>query len=201
MLMRVTFLLLIVSLVVFIAVSPASVQAQVNELFVYPSAQTVNQGGYVTIEIRGKAPVGVSDVYAIQYDVDYNDSILSFVSIAGGNLLNNNSQDVTFFNYSLAPGKIDDVYIVRNETNGTDAGIHMDLGNFTIINFTTIAPGISYINISELTWVNSSITNESVGVVENVIVTNGTVNVNPVYPPSINNIDCQIDDFKNNRSD
>src|SRR3989344_387407 len=69
-----------------------------------------------------------------------------------GNLLNNDSSDQTIFNYSIGSGTIN-IYNVRNSTTG----IYKN-GAFSIITFSTIESGNSYINLSNVIWANSTIT-------------------------------------------
>jgi len=151
--------------------SPTSPQG----VFVFPSIQTVNQTQDFIIEIRARAPVGASDIHSIQFDIEYSSSILTFVNITEGTMLNNNSQDVTFFGYDASvPGIINDVYISRNGTTG----IYTDEGITAIINFTATNPGSSTINLNEVIWINSTITNDTATQVFDLNLSNGTVIVN-----------------------
>ena len=72
---------------------------QANGVFVNPGFQTITQGDVFSIEIM--ANTSNSDIYGIQFDIEYNPDVLSFSSIAEGSFLSNASQDEALFNYSL----------------------------------------------------------------------------------------------------
>ncbi len=168
-----------------------------NEIFIQPDTQTVNLGQNFIVNVNGRAPVTASDVYGLEYNINYDSGILSVNSVTEGTMLNSYGA-VTTFNYTLSSGKIH-AYDVRNVTNGTaNPGVYTDEGTFLIINFSAVSAGASGLNISDLIWVNSTITNMSVGI-PGVTITNGSVGVNAGAnnPPVISNIQCEINSAGN----
>ncbi|MBU0894028.1 MAG: hypothetical protein KKF48_03820, partial [Nanoarchaeota archaeon] len=166
--------------------------AGVNAIFVDPTSQSVDQGDPVTIEIKGQVPITESDIYAIQFDVDYDPSILTFnAPLVEGDLLNNDGVSTIFGYDDSVPGKLDDVYISRNNTQ---TGTFFD-GVFATISFTasSIADGMSDITLNEVIWVNSTITNDTA---QNItpVINNGNVTVNFIVndPPIVSNVECNI---------
>jgi hypothetical protein len=153
-----------------------------NEIYVSPASQIVNQGNSFLVQVKGRAPVTASDVYGVQYNITYDPTILSVNSVSEGTMLNSDSA-VTIFNYTLSSGVIK-TYDIRNVTyTSLNPGIYTDDGVFLIVNFSAISSGTSNLNIGNLIWVNSTITNQSVGI-PGVTITNGNVNVNG---PSVDN--------------
>lgn len=156
-----------------------------SEIYVFPLSQTINQGDSFIIEIRGN--VSYSDIYAIEYSLAFDSNLLSFNSIIEGDLLNNNGQDSTVFNYSSSSG----IVSVHNSRNST-TGIYSE-GIFAFISFTAVNSGTSNLNLNNVIWVNSTIFEDEA---ETIIPTinNGGVIINPLsgYPPEISNVQCDI---------
>jgi len=144
--------------------------AQADEVFVYPEVTELDEGMTFVVEIQATA--NQSDMFSIQYDVVYDNSLLTLNSVEEGDLLNNNSQDFTLFGYTELAGRLDTIYNSRNDTNG----IYRENGTLITLNFTADGDGLAYINVTELIWVNSTITNSSAAIFE-PIITNGTVNI------------------------
>jgi len=156
------------------------VQAESGDaIFIQPSSSSVETGQSVTVEIIGVAPENFSDVRSIQFDVLYDDTKLRLDSVTEGSLLNNNSQDPTYFGYTLLPAVINDLYISRNDTHG----IHTNSGVFVTLAFTTTSSGDAFIKLNKLIWINSTTTNETATVVDNISITNATVTVTPQTNP------------------
>ena len=146
-----------------------------NDILVSPSPITINQSQAFTIMINGTADT--SDVYGLEYNINYDSGILNVNSVAEGTMLNSDGA-VTIFNSELSSGRIH-IYHIRNLTNeSANPGIN-GTGNFLIIDFTAIGAGTSSLTISDLIWVNSTITNDSAEEVSSVTITNGSVVVNP----------------------
>ena len=151
-----------------------------NGVFVSPSSVAVNTGDSFIVDVAVVALTNTSDLYGIQFDVDYDSAILSFNSIVEGPLLSSDGE-ATFFNYSLASGKINNVYNIRNVTNGSlNPGIYSDAGIIARINFSAVGAGTSSIGFSEVLWVNSTITNQSAEIVSNITLLGGSVVVTGV---------------------
>jgi len=147
-----------------------------HEIFFSDLEIEVEQGQSFQIEILSDSLIHESNVYAIQYDVDYDDSLLTFNSISEGEMLGVDGADTVFGYGSVSNGKISEVY---NSRNNTQTGIYANQSVFVIINFTADVEGASSINISNFKWVNSTITNNSAGVVENILITNFTIIITP----------------------
>jgi hypothetical protein len=153
-----------------------------NEVLIYPPLQQVTRGSNFSVEIHAKAPNTASDIYGLQFDFDYNSTMFVVNSVTEGNMLNRGGLDPTIFNYTLTNGKIKNIYNLRNVSNGSsNIGIYNDEGIIAIINLTAIGSGVSPLSLSNVTWVNSTIANQSIGI-PGVIVTNSNVNI----------LDCQL---------
>jgi hypothetical protein len=151
-----------------------------NEIYINPLLTSVNQNNTFTVQIKGNAFANSSDIYGVQFDLTYNPAILSVNSVSEGTMLNLDGA-ATIFNYDLSSGVVS-IYDVRNVTSiDLKHGIYDDDGVLATINFNAIAGGISNLDINNLIWVNSTITNQSVGI-PGVTITNGNVNVNGTAP-------------------
>jgi len=140
-----------------------------NELSVYPSSLTIEKGNSLLMNIF--INTSNNDIYAIQFYVSYDSSILEFYSITEGLFLNNNSEDNTIFNYTLINGKIKNIFLLRNKTIGL-----FGQGILTNIDFNAINAGTSQIILQNVVWVNSTITNDSAETIS-PIIENGVVTV------------------------
>jgi len=146
------------------------------EISVYPSSLSVAEGDNVLIKILGDAPSSGTDVYAIEYEVAYDEDKLEFNSIEEGDLLNNNGSDATYFDYVVSDGLIS-VYAVRDKSFGdSNVGIYGN-GTFAIINFTAISGGESDIEINSVIWINSTIDNEQGTIVDDIDIDDGIVKI------------------------
>ncbi|MFH1978443.1 MAG: M6 family metalloprotease domain-containing protein [Candidatus Aenigmatarchaeota archaeon] len=164
-----------------------SLQSDPNELFVSPSSP-VYVGNNVVIEIRAKAPLGSNDLHSLQYDIEYNESILSFVSITEGPMLSQSGGNLTFFSYSNVSGLIDNVNITRNSS-----GVNDNENVTTTITFFANNTGNSFVNITNVGWTNSS-----GGTPASLIINNGSIDSNTIIPPSVNEIECRINGIWDN---
>jgi hypothetical protein len=92
---------------------------------------------------------GINNVFGIQFDLRYNDSVLEFVRVYEGPFLNRSGQDRTFClnPVTSAPGLVDDFACSKIGTTSTN-------GSGTVANLTfrikplTSLPGISNLNLS-----------------------------------------------------
>lgn len=151
--------------------------AENNSIFISPSISLVNSGENILIEIRGDVS-NETDIYSIQFDVEYDSSLLGFNSIVEGNILNSDGA-VTIFDYSLGSGLVDNVIILRNVTSGNpNIGISDFEGVLATISFTGNSAGTAYVNINNVIWVNSTITNDSAVEVSGVVLDNGVITIN-----------------------
>ncbi|MEK6945601.1 MAG: cohesin domain-containing protein [Nanoarchaeota archaeon] len=138
-----------------------------NQIYISPSPVSTTQGQHFTIDINGIALANTSDVFGVQFDLDYNPSLLSMNSVTQGNFLKSDGA-TTIFNYTSSAGKLT-VYTVRNTTTGIYGS-----GTFATVNFTALNSGNSFLNLSNVVWVNSTITNDSAETIS-LIVDNGSV--------------------------
>jgi hypothetical protein len=148
-----------------------SVVSALNEVYISPNSLSVTQGQTFSVDVNGIALVNTSDVFGVQFDMIYDTSKLSISSVVGGDFLNNGS--TTLFDYNSISGGIR-VYNVRNAITGVYGE-----GSFATVNFNTIGSGSSPITISNVIWVNSTITNDSVETVD-VSVLNSSITINSV---------------------
>ncbi|MEK6945598.1 MAG: LamG-like jellyroll fold domain-containing protein [Nanoarchaeota archaeon] len=153
-----------------------------NTVSVVPSIINANVGGNFLVNVY--ANTSTSNLFSLQFDLNYNPSVLTLNSVTEGNFLKSDGA-TTIFNYSsIGGGLVRGVYDARNKTFA-DAipGINGN-GSIAILNFTAIGSGNSGLNLSNVIWVNSSILNASVANVV-PIVNNGSVAVS--VPPQ-----CQL---------
>jgi len=177
--MRVAYLSLLLFVVIVTAISSVFAQAQVNEVYINPDQTFVGQGNQFIVGINAKVPItGPTDIYGIQYDIMFDEALLDFVSISEGDLLDDYDTDPTEFGYSYTPGSglIDDIYIVRNKTfQDVDAGVFNPDEVTAFVTFDADLTGEGNIDLNEIIWVNSTITNDSATEFTYYSVTNGTV--------------------------
>ena len=153
-----------------------------NRVFIEPATQNVDQGQHVIINVNVNAPITASDIYGLQFDLDYDPTMLSLNSVNEGNLLSSDG-NITLFNYTLALGKINNVINIRNVTFSGPPGIYSDEGTIAVFDFTAIDSGLTDVGLEEIIWVNSTITNFSVGV-PGVVIENATVDINSIVSPN-----------------
>ncbi len=144
------------------------------EIYINPPSQSVDVGSNFNVEVRGRAPTGGSDVYAVQYNLTYNPSILTFNPPPIEGPLLGTGAPSTVFTFSSVPG----IVTVYNSRNGTTTGVNTPDDLFTTLSFTLNSAGTSPLNLANVIWVNSTITNQSVGI-PGVTVTNGSVTNTP----------------------
>lgn len=141
-----------------------------DDLYLESSALTYVVGESIFVDVFINATE--NDVYAIQFDVDYDLSILSFSSILEDSFLGSDGAE-TFYDYdSIYSGKINDIY---NSRNTTFASPNKGIGGNGIlvgIEFTAIGTGLTFINLSNILWVNSTIKNNSVGIQSSISIEN-----------------------------
>jgi hypothetical protein len=161
-------------LLVFILLIALISFASAVEIYISPPSQSVGVGSSFDVFVRGKAPAGGSDVYAIQYNLTYNPSVLTFNAPPVKGSLLSTGGITTVFTYSSASG----VVTVYESRNGTTTGVNTADGLFTTLNFTLNSATTSYLNLTNVIWVNSTMTNSSVGL-PSVVINNGSVSSAP----------------------
>lgn len=147
-----------------------------NDLFVQIPTPPQNVGDNFQVNIVGTT---TTDIHSIQFDVTYDDSVLTLNDVDEGNFMNEGGGIVTIFNYSSYGGGLaDDVYVARNTTwQSPDPGAN-GTGTIAILNFSVDSFGSSNIGLTDVIWVNTSILNASVGI-ENPTITNNSVTISP----------------------
>ncbi|MEK6918181.1 MAG: cohesin domain-containing protein [Nanoarchaeota archaeon] len=158
---------MLVFFVVFLGIASA-----LNEIYVSPASLNINQGQSFSIDINGIALANTSDVFGVQFDLIYNQNVISILSVSKEGFLGNGS--TTFFDYKPFSGGIT-IYNVRNTTTGIYGS-----GTFATIDFNAVGSGNSTINLSNVIWVNSIITNDSAETIS-VGITNGSVSINSTF--------------------
>lgn len=141
-----------------------------NQIYVDPISNSVNSGDVFSVNVIGNVTAVSPNLYGVQYSIDFDPNILSFVFVSEGNLLNNDGVQTTVFKYTLSTGKVS-IYNVRNST----IGITKD-GVLATFNFRATTGGISPLNLNDVVWISSSITNTTVQIITPTI-TNGSVSV------------------------
>ncbi|MEK6918182.1 MAG: MopE-related protein [Nanoarchaeota archaeon] len=146
-----------------------------NTVSVVPPATNVNVENSFIVNVS--ANTSTSNLFSIQFDLNYNSSVLILNSVSEGSFLKSDGA-TTIFNYtSIGGGLARGVYGVRNKTFlDASPGINGN-GSIAVLSFTAIASGNSGLNLSNVIWVNSSILNDSVANVVSAI-NNGSVVVN-----------------------
>jgi hypothetical protein len=130
-----------------------------NSLYASSNSLSFTTGQTVSVQVNINA--SESDVYGVQFDIDFDSNVLSFNSISEGGFLGSDGAK-TIFNYSsVSSGKVNNIYNLRNKTNlDSNPGIK-GTGTITVLNFIATNSGVSVINLSDVTWVNSTIGNDS----------------------------------------
>jgi len=141
-----------------------------NEIYLDPSLLAITEGESFNVEIKNL--VSSTDIYAIQFDLNFNTDILEINSVIGGNLFNK-----SIFEYEESSGQLN-VYLINNESFGVFSN-----ATIAIINFQAIGAGESSFNFSDLIWVNSTVTNESAGLPD-VLSSRGLVVISSVVTSS-----------------
>ena len=146
-----------------------------NTVYINPaSIPSVDQGNNFDLEVR--VSTSTSNIYAIQFDVDYNPAMLTLNSITEGGFFSSDGASTVFSEGTLTSGKADNVYGARNKTYlESSQGITGD-GIIAVLNFTANGVGTSTVSFSDVTWVNSTITNDTAQTITPTL-TSGSVTI------------------------
>lgn len=127
---------------------------------VSPATSTAGVGDTVTIGITAS---GAETLFGFQFNIEYDSSVLSFVSISEGTFLNMNGADDTF---CVTP-KTDTEGLVKNYAcTRTQKGEVSGTGTLATATFTVLSSGTSPITLSNVKFADSkadSITPNSIG--------------------------------------
>ncbi|NIO21855.1 MAG: hypothetical protein GTN76_14275 [Candidatus Aenigmarchaeota archaeon] len=114
-----------------------------------PLTQNASAGENFTVEIKVK---NATDLYAFQFDIEYNPDVLKYESIEEGGFLSRNGADTTYpLDLVLSSGHIKNIVSTRL---GKVGGVNGE-GTLEIITFTALSAGTSQITISNIKFVNS----------------------------------------------
>lgn len=166
----------------------------VTSIYIYPSDFSINEGDTFFVDVLATALPNESDIYSVGFDVSYNPSLLSLISVSPGSVLNELGSVYTYFNYSNQSGIISSIYLVRNMTNqSSNPGIHFTDGNLVNLTFVSLDGGPGDINISNAFYGNSTITNQSIGIVKPLVSNASFVaNITNNNLPNVSNLQCNI---------
>lgn len=139
--------------------SPATVLAASNVIYVSPSSTTINQGSNFSIEIRIDPNTSIN---AVQADLSYNSSIVQFDSLSLGAF--------TLCAQQSGGGGLIQVSCSTTSSVNTDSLI-------ATVNFTALNGGTSSLSLS-----NYNAVNPSTSAYTNPSAQNGSVTVNGVAP-------------------
>ena len=124
--------------------------ASAGSIFILPSSPTIGLGNAESIDVNVS---GLSDLYAFQFDLSFNPSVLAFVSITEGDLFNN-------VGVSFIPGTIDNtvgtISFIADSLSGPGPGISSN-GTLAQIAMTAIGVGSSDINLANVVLLNSGL--------------------------------------------
>jgi hypothetical protein len=133
-----------------------------------PVSQSVVQGNSLSVEV---VVSDVIDLYAFQFDLAFDPAVLQAVSSSEGPFLS--STGTTFF----VPGAIDNtnglISFVADTLIGPVPGVNGN-GDLASISFTALASGTSFLNLSNLLFLDSAL-NE----IGNLTTTGGSVTIEP----------------------
>jgi hypothetical protein len=158
----------------FLTIVTVGLSSAQGTISVVPSATSVAVGSTFTASIQAS---GVTDLYALQFDVSFNPALFSAVSATEGTFLP--SGGTTFF----VPGNIDNVgghvTFVADTLSGTIPGVNGS-GTVAIVTFKAIAAGNAAISLANVIALNSTLATVSV-----TTQASGTVTVGSTPTPSI----------------
>lgn len=137
-------------LVLVLSISGVSVATPI--FGISPALTDTTVGGFfdVTIDITT-----VTDLYAYQFDLDFDPLVLSAVSIDEGQFLL--SGGTTFFLPGLIDNALGLISFTANSLIGALPGVSGD-GSLALVRFLAISPGSSSINLSGVALLDSSLT-------------------------------------------
>ena len=157
-----------------------------NNVYVASESGTVALESFFSVNVYFNT--SDSDIYALDFNVSYNGSVLYLESITEGGFLSSDGAETIFYNessfdYVSSIGSIR-IYNARNKTYADqDIGI-TGQGIVAVLNFTSSNEGTSFINLSDVIWINSTIGNDSAGI-ENPTIINSSINTSNSPPPPV----------------
>ncbi len=149
--------------------------SQASEIYLAPDSVVVDEG--VSFYLDVYVDTSESDVYALEYDVSFDESVIDFSGIYEGLFFSGAGS--SFFSFAHSYGKLEVVQVL-NESFGVSGN-----GVLAEVVFNAVSAGRIFVNVSDVIFLNSTITNTSAKIQE-VNVSNASVVVNVVsgFPSS-----------------
>jgi len=138
------------------------------------SAPTVTTGSSVAVDVMVS---DVTDLSIFQFSLAYDDSLLSFNSFTGGNFLGS-PDNTDFFIADVTSGLLDSVVGLTFAPFGVNGS-----GGLITLHFNTLGAGTSFLNFSNVLFLNSDA--DGLGDID-VTAVNGSLTILPVVidPPT-----------------
>lgn len=111
------------------------------------SAPTVTNGSAVAVDVIA---TGFTDLYGYQVSIGFDQTLLSFTSMVEGNYFGAVPTDFDNADDSTTPGVIEFIYGGPYGSAGVTGS-----GTLFTLNFNTLAAGTSFLNFSDMIFINS----------------------------------------------
>src|SRR5215469_7256117 len=141
------------------------------DIIVQPYTVNVAPGSHVSLDIRAS---GVSDLYAYQFDIGFDPTVLSAESVSEGAFLP--SRGSTFFFAGMIDNVGGTITSIADSLSGPVSGVSGS-GTLVTLKFSAPIQGSTTVDIFNLTALNSF----GAGIAETTI--SATVNVGPISVP------------------
>lgn len=136
-------------------IMPTIYPAFAGMISVQPATSTISLGAPLSLDVTVSS---ISDLYAFQFDIEFDPAVLSAITVAEGGLFN--SVGVFF-----SPGFIDNVggtiTFIGDSLSSVGPGINAD-GTLATILFNGIGSGSSTVDLANVTLLNSSLSDIAV---------------------------------------
>jgi hypothetical protein len=109
-------------------------------IYFTPGTADINNGDLINLEIWAS---GITNLFAYQFDISYNPTILQFNGLQEGTLLNNGTTGIFCLNYTLSSGLVKRIVCTRTSKSGVSGK-----GLLKTVSFRAIAPGTSDVIIA-----------------------------------------------------
>jgi hypothetical protein len=143
-----------------------------SSISIKPAEVSVAPGQAFALDVDATA---VAELYAFQFDVDFNPGVLAATSVSEGPFLPTGGSTI------FVPGNIDNVggtiLTIADTLVGPIPGVNGS-GTLAVIDFTALSGGTDLIALSNATFLNSALSDIS------VTVKSGTVTVQAVSEPA-----------------
>jgi hypothetical protein len=146
--------LVLALLTVIVVWNPRPVHADTT-VSIQPPASTANVGSIfdVFVDISG-----VNDLYAFQFEASFDPKVIHAVGVNEGPFLP--SGGGTFFVPGAMDNSVGSISLTGDSLLGPDAGV-TGSGHLVALSFEAFGPGISQVSLSNMTLLNSSLSNIS----------------------------------------